>query len=50
MDQNDAWKCFENTGSVEAYLLYHAFEDKEKQSGYDVQGQGDPVADRSDRS
>lgn len=46
MDQNEAWKCFENTGSVEAYLLYHALGDKEKQPGYDMQGQGNPAADR----
>ncbi len=50
MDQKDAWKCFENTGSVEAYLLYHALEDKEKRPGYDMQGQGYPAADGSDRS
>ncbi len=49
MDQNEAWKCFENTGSVEAYLLYHALESKEKDAGYDVQGQGYPAADRSNR-
>ncbi len=50
MDQKEAWKCFENTGSVEAYLLYHALESKEKDPGYDAQGQGNFTADRSNRS
>ena len=49
MDQKEAWKCFENTGSVEAYLLYHALEEKERQPGYDVQGQGYPAENRADR-
>ncbi|MBQ7034305.1 MAG: YqzL family protein [Clostridia bacterium] len=39
MDEREAWKCFENTGSVEAYLLYHALEQK-KETEYDAQGQG----------
>ena len=50
MDQKEAWKCFENTGSVEAYLLYHALESKEKEAGYDMQGQGDPAAGGSNGS
>ena len=49
MDQREAWKLFESTGSVEAYLLYTSLENK-KDSGYDAQGQRDPAADWSDRS
>ncbi len=49
MDQKEAWKCFENTGSVEAYLLYHALEEKEKRPEYDMQSQGYPAADGSNR-
>lgn len=46
MDERQAWQCFENTGSIEAYLLYHALEQKEKQSGYDMQSQGHPPKDQ----
>lgn len=42
MTEQEAWKYFETTGSVEAYLLYHALESKEKPD--DVQSQGDPAA------
>ena len=38
MTQKEAWAIFEKTGSVEAYLLYHALENKEKQN--DPQSQG----------
>jgi hypothetical protein len=47
MDEREAWKLFESTGSVDAYLLYA---ENKKDSGYDAQGQRDPAADRSNRS
>lgn len=50
MDRKEAWQCFENTGSVEAYLLYNALGNKEKDPGHDAQGQGYSAADRPDRS
>lgn len=46
MDERQAWLCFEKTGSIEAYLLYHALEQKEKEKGYDMQSQGHPSADQ----
>ncbi len=50
MDQKEAWKCFENTGSVEAYLLYQALAGREKEPGYDVQSQRDSTSNGSNRS
>ena len=39
MTQKEAWNYFEKTGSVEAYLLYHALDSKEKEPD-DLQSQG----------
>ena len=50
MDKREAWRCFENTGSVEAYLLYQMLDKKEREPLDDAQGQRDSAADRSDRS
>ncbi|MBQ6823975.1 MAG: YqzL family protein [Clostridia bacterium] len=50
MDKQEAWKCFENTGSVEAYLLYNMLEKKEKEPRNDAQGQGYFASDGADRS
>ncbi len=46
MDEKEAWKYFENTGSVEAYLLYSAFGNKEREAGHDAQNQGRITPDR----
>ncbi len=50
MDEREAWKYFENTGSIEAYLLYTALEKKESHPEYDTQSQGRSAADGSNRS
>lgn len=49
MDQNQAWQCFEKTGSIEAYLLYRSMEQKESQKGYDMQNEGHTSADQQHR-
>ncbi len=49
MDQKEAWQCFEKTGSIEAYLLYRAVEQKENEKGYDMQSQGHPSSDQQHR-
>lgn len=46
MDEKQAWQCFEKTGSIEAYLLYHALDQKESQKGNDMQTQGHPSSDQ----
>ncbi len=46
MTQKEAWNYFEKTGSVEAYLLYHALESKENQQD-DLQSQGYSAANQT---
>ncbi|MBQ8600757.1 MAG: YqzL family protein [Clostridia bacterium] len=48
MDRKEAWQCFENTGSVEAYLAYRALEQKE--SEYDLQSQRNSAEDQTHHS
>ena len=45
MDRKEAWQCFENTGSVEAYLAYRALEQKEAND--DLQSQRNSTEDQS---
>lgn len=47
MDRNEAWRQFENTGSVEAYLAYRALEENEKGMHYDLQSQGNSPENQS---
>lgn len=48
MDEKEAWKQFEATGSVEAYLQYTAC--KEREAGHDAQSQGRASSNRSNDS
>lgn len=48
MDRKEAWQCFENTGSVEAYLAYRALEQKEAE--YDLQSQRNSTEDQPNHS
>ncbi len=48
MDRKEAWQCFENTGSVEAYLAYCALDRKETEN--DLQSQRNSIEDQSHHS
>ncbi len=50
MDEKEAWKYFEKTGSVEAYLLYSAYGNQERDAGHDAQSQGYIAPDRANDS
>lgn len=50
MDRKEAWKQFENTGSVEAYLAYRALEENEKGMNYDLQSQRNSAENQSNGS
>lgn len=50
MDRNEAWKKFENTGSVEAYLAYRSLDEQEKGMDYDLQSQRNSFENQSNGS